>query len=93
MQSIEAAYEKWIKWEKETKDLYQNYYTQLLNIKQGAAALFLQEYLKDVDNELQEAESQLLDLKAINFDMSLVIDRQDKTCKKYKRMIEEYKIY
>ena len=48
---------KWIEWETETKDLYEDMCGELLNNGEIAAAIFVGKFVKDVDCELAEATS------------------------------------
>ena len=86
-QSIETGMEIWINWEKQTKQFYQKKFKQLIQLGEIAAAIFLQQYVCDVSDELRRAENELLDLKAINYDMVSIIEKQQKNHKKYKKKI------
>lgn len=66
----------WVKWEKDTKELLQKMYTELLNVGEIAAAEFIAEYIKDVDEELSYATSEQLLLDSTNYDMSYIADDQ-----------------
>ena len=52
-----------------------------------AAAMFFKDYICDVDNELKCAEGKFLDLKAVNYDIVLILEKQQEECKKYKKKI------
>lgn len=78
---------KWINWEKETKQFYEQKFQQLMQLGEVAAAIFLKGYICDVSHELKGAEQELLDLKATNYDMVMIIEKQKKDHKKYKKKI------
>ena len=80
--AIKDLMTKWIDWEKETKKLYEEMYLELTNLREIAAAIQVEKLIKDVDDELHKAQKELLDLEAIGFDLTLIIDWQDKIKKK-----------
>ena len=90
--SIKAGFEKWVKWEKESKKVYETYYQELIKLNEIAAATELQKYIVDVDYELSDAEEKLLTLTAIDFDISDIIAEQDKLAKKYKKELKEIEL-
>lgn len=71
---IKELMEKWIEWEKETKHLYEEMYLELTGLKEIAAALYITKLIKDVDEELSNAQQSLLDLEAIGFNLDVIID-------------------
>ena len=82
--AIKELMEKWIKWEKDTKKLYEEMYIELTNLREVAAAIEIQKYISDVDEELSDAQKELLNLEAIGYDLELIVDWQEKLRKKYK---------
>ena len=80
--AIKDLITKWIDWEKETKKLYEEMYLELTNLREIAAAIQVEKLIQDVDDELHKAQKELLDLEAIGFDLTLIIDWQDKIKKK-----------
>ena len=89
--SIEAGFKKWIDWEKNTKVLYEQYYNELIALNEIASAKEISKYIKDVFNELAEAQQKELELKAIGYNISDIMMEQDELCKKYKCKIKEIK--
>ena len=57
---IQVGLEKWVKWEQETKALYEKMYNELCGMGEVAAALALSKYITSVDEELAEAREKLL---------------------------------
>lgn len=90
--SIKAGFEKWVKWEKESKKSYELYYQELLKLNEVAAASELQKYIIDVDNELADAENKLLTLSSIDFDITTIIEEQDKVYKKFTKQLKEIEL-
>lgn len=86
---IQAGMEKWVDWEEGTKALYQQMYKELIAIGEVAAAEEVANYICDVDNELSAAMQKSLELKAINYDINLIIDKQEEKYQKYKKKLEK----
>ena len=79
--AIREAFQSWVDWEKETKKLYESKRTELCEMKEVAAALFIDHFIKDVDYELKDAETEMLNLMAINFDMPYIMGEQEELIK------------
>ena len=58
--AVRSGMQKWVEWESETKDLYEEMCGELLNNGEIASACFISKYITDVDHELAEATDQLL---------------------------------
>lgn len=80
---IKDAIQAWIDWENDTKELYEEKYIELCNLKEVAAALFIKQFIEDVDCELKEAETEMLNLMAINFDMPYIMGEQEELKEKH----------
>ena len=89
---IKYGIEKWVSWERETKTLYQEYYQALMQNGSSAAAFKLAEYIKDVDEELANAEQKLLFCSSINYDIHDIALEQVDIYHKYKKKIKEIKL-
>ena len=87
--SIQTGFEKWIKWERDTKKLYEKFYQELMILNEVASAIELKKYIVDVDYELAEAIQKELELKAIDYDMSLIVDLQKEKYEEYADKIKE----
>lgn len=80
---------KWIQWEKDTKQLYSEMHQELCTLGEVAAALKIDCFLKDVDDELVHAEKKYIKLETINYDINTIIGWQQPMYKKYKKQLEE----
>lgn len=85
---IKELSHKWVNWERETKDLLQNIYKELFDAKETCAALMIADVLKEVEQELIAAQAVLIDLETISYDLSLIVDNQEKLYKKYCKKIK-----
>lgn len=81
---VKDGLNKWIAWEKETKTLYETMFKELMNLNEVAAALFLKDYVLDVDRELKKAEKYQLNKKANDYSMDAIMSEQRKMYDKYR---------
>lgn len=79
----------WVDWEKETKKLYEEMYAELLAIKEIAGAMLVSELICDVNCELKKAERYMLEKKAVDYDMTVIMGEQKCWHKKYKKLEQE----
>ena len=86
--AVRTGIEKWIAWEKETKDLYEMAYRELMKAEEEAAAIFLQEFICNVDCELKYAERKAIDLETVDYNMAYIVGEQTKLHDKYKRKMK-----
>lgn len=84
--AIKEIFTKWKNWEESTKKLYQELYTELTNLSEGAAAIKISKYLSDVDAELHDVWKELLTLEAINYNLDVILPNQKELRKKYKKL-------
>lgn len=73
---IQYGMKEWIKWEKESKVVYENAYRDLVSISEIAAADFVMQYVRDVDNELMDAELLYKIRDAIDWDLATICENQ-----------------
>lgn len=85
--AIKNGMNKWVSWEKETKETLERMYGELLEMGEIATADFIMEFIKDVDCELKWAERKQLDLMSVNYDMTYILDKQKKMHDKFKSML------
>lgn len=61
--AVKSGAKKWIAWESETKDLYEDCCGELLNNGEIASSYFIMNYVADVDNELAGAHELLIQVE------------------------------
>ena len=83
--AVRTGIEKWVAWEKETKELYQKAYRELMDAKEEAAALFLEDYIEAVDCELKWAERKAIELNDVDYSLAFIMSEQKRLHDKYKR--------
>ena len=86
--AVRTGIEKWVSWEKETKALYQKAYRELMDMKEEAMAIFLQDYIEDVDCELKWAERKAIELADVDYSLAFILGEQKRLHDKYKRKME-----
>lgn len=79
----------WHNWEKETKQLYEQMYKELMNIGEVASASFVDCLVLGVTHELKTVERYMLNKMAIDFDLSVIIPEQKEMHDKYKCMAKD----
>lgn len=89
---IATGFDRWITWEKEVKKYYEQMYKELINMDEVAAAAELLHYIQDVDGELAAAHQKMLELKAIDYNISDIIDEQEEYYKCYKKKLKELEL-
>ena len=87
--AIQAGMDKWIEWEKDTKKFYEQMYQELIKLDEVDSAYKLAEYIEDVSEELMKAKEKMIELVSTDYDIVMIMDRQDEIYKKYKRKIKE----
>ena len=85
--AVGSAINKWVSWERSTKELLERMYCELLDLNEISSAIFLQDFIKDVDDELKYAERKHLDLVSVDYDMTYILEEQKKIHDKYKSML------
>ena len=89
MNSIQIGMDKWVDWEKKTKLLYEQLYIEAINLNDIALSIRIKDLIKDVDKELAEACQKRLEMKAVDFNISDLMQDQRSLYKKYKKKLEE----
>ena len=86
--SIKKGLETWVQWEMDTKNLYENCIKELMNIGEVASAMYIKGMLRDNVKELERAEHYLLNKRASDYDISIIIDEQKPMREKYQKKLE-----
>lgn len=81
--AIRDGIDKWLDWQNETKQLYEYVYRELINNGDVAFAIEVGKYIQDVSKQIKDAYQSILDLKSVDYDMSYVLDQQNKMQQKY----------
>lgn len=76
--SVKDLMGKWIEWEKSQKKLYEEMYIELTNMREIAAASQVLKYVRDVDEELADAQKVLIEIEGTNYDMTYITELQNK---------------
>ena len=82
--AVKKGLEAWVKWEKDTKELYQSSYRELMETGEVAAACFVKNLVLDVTEELSSAERYLLNKMAVDYDIGAILSEQDGEHHKYR---------
>ena len=78
-----------VRGENSTKKLYEKMYSELMAIGEVASAFKIKELIEDVDNELKCAERKLINAKAVDYNLSDILNEQESEHKKYKIKMKE----
>ena len=87
--AVKSGASEWLKWERQTRDLYLEMYRNLCDLNEIVAAEKISELICDVDKEIHIAEEKNLKLIAVGYDMNYICDEQRHLLKKYKHRMEE----
>lgn len=82
--AVKELMTKWVKWETETKNLYQAMRQELCSIGEVAAALYIDCLICDVDEELVWAQKKQIKLETLGYDIGAIIQCSEALHKKYK---------
>ena len=82
--SVKDLITKWVNWEKETKVLYQSMYQELCSIGEVAAAMLVECFICDVDEELEWAQKKWIKFETLGYDIGAILKCSEALHKKYK---------
>ena len=82
---VKTGLTKWVEWERGTKKLYEQMYKELIDIDEVASEMKIKEFICDVDCELKKAERYWLNKEATNYNMTMIIEEQNRKHDKYDR--------
>ena len=71
--AVSYAINLWVDWERKTKELYTDCYNKLMEYGFAAEANFISGFITEVDEELARAESLLLELEAMRYDVIEIV--------------------
>ena len=75
-QAVNDCFSRWVKWETDTRCLYQGLYAEALSIGEVSNAAKILDYAREVDEELVKAKDILQRLTSIDFDLVAMYDDQ-----------------
>ena len=87
--AIETGMNKWIEWERETKELLEDSIKELYTAGNVADSMFLKEILTHVSRELKYAERKSIELNTMNYSIKEIVQEQGYLHDKYKKKTEE----
>ena len=90
--AVKANLERWVSWEHETKELYETCYKELMEAGEVASALFVAEFIRDVDRELKKAQKYHLGKVSTGYDLVSIMDEQVHKKEKYRDKLQELKL-
>lgn len=85
--AVKEMMTKWVEWERDTKKLYQEIRQELCAIGEVAAALKVDCFINDVDEELVHAEKKMIKLETLAYDIGTIIKWQEPMYEKYKKKL------
>lgn len=74
--AVKDGFQKWVKWEKETKSLYEEMTLELIQMEEIASAEFIKQYVCDVDDELARADKKHIQLETVGYDIGYIMADQ-----------------
>ena len=85
--AVKDLMNKWIEWERSTKQFYENMRQELIDIKEIAAALYIENLILDVTKELCHAEKKLIKLESVGYDLVQTVIWAEEMEDKYKKKL------
>ena len=86
--AVKELMTKWVNWEKETKKLYEELHQELTNLREIAAAKYLEKFIDDVTDELKHAQKKFIKLETIGYDIVTIIEWQQPMYRKFKKRMK-----
>lgn len=74
---VKEAIQKWVKWEEETKALYEEMCKELILQEEIASADLIKCYVRDVDEELSKADKKQIQLETVGYDIGYIMADQN----------------
>ena len=82
-------FKRWVNWESSTLSSLQAHAQILYNSGDVVGADYIGRMAKDVADELKTATGMMIDLDAVDYDMTVILDRQPALHRKYKHKLKE----
>ena len=78
-----------LEWEQATKKIYETAWKDLMANEDVAGALFIKEYICDVDKQIKYLQRAAMQLKVVGYDLVTITCEQDELHDKYKKKMEK----
>lgn len=88
-ESVKKGLEMWVDWERKTKKMYQEVYTELVEANEIDAAIYMEKLVRCVSKELEKVESYHIKKTIIDYNISDIMAEQHHKKEKYKGKIKE----
>lgn len=89
--AVKTGLEKLVNWEVETQKYLEDLYIQAININEINLAIKIQQYIKEVQKEIEQAKRQQLLIKSTDYDLSTIASDQGWLIKKYTKKLKNFK--
>lgn len=81
---VKNGFEEWKKWEIETKQTYEIYYKEILEIDDISSRLIIEKLIEDVSEEIRTINKRILELEDIEYDLIYINEIQKDLEHRYK---------
>ena len=88
----QISLEGWVKWERESKQMFEQAYKELSDMGEIAGSNAVEKLVNETDKELCCAEQLLLQMKMTDFDTNVIVLEQERVKRKYCKLIEEFRM-
>lgn len=88
--AVKKGMECWVDWEQSTLEFLNHIYSELIINGSSGEAIFVSNFIKDVQEELAAARHELLQLTHINFDMSYIVEDSKQKEKFYSKKLKQF---
>lgn len=85
--AVKSGVAKWVDWEEDTLDKLQKAYADLYDIGEPSCAIFIEGFIKDVEQELKYAKRKQIELEDVEYSLPYILDEQKRIHDTYKRML------
>lgn len=73
---VEHGFKEWKNWEMSTRSEYERFYKELFNLNEISASFFVNDLVKDVEEEILDIDRQFIELKSVDFDPVFIAEKQ-----------------
>lgn len=87
--AVRDMFKRWVNWESSTLSSLQAHAQALYSTGDIVCADYIGRMAQDVADELKTATGMMIDLEAVDYDMTAILDRQPALHRKYKHKLQE----